>query len=424
MRKIWLLGLLIVSMLSACDKDNNEVAPGERPDERLNQVLGEYKSQLVNAEHGWKATLFPEGGSGYSFLFDFAENDRVVTRSDINAGAATALESTYRLKAAQRPSLLFDTYTYLHILADPDATKSGGEWGQGRISDYEFSFDTVSPDSMVLTGNYNDSRLVLVRATADEAENYISRVNEQAQTFENINNFTLYFKQLEVGSQTFDITVDTDLRNITFTYNDGSGVRTFTTSYYFTPEGLTLLQPFVSGNLTITTLQDLQYNAFRNRITLTVNGTAASIEDTAAPATVDPQTARAFYNNPPNGAFWRTIDGFTVEGVVDAFNVGSITNLDIITLYIQASPPYDGLIFWTTDGEFFGPALRSRITNDGRIVFTYGGDFGTTPEQAAPMVNATREQLTIPEGYYVIRTGPSTYDLVSAKDGKAWISFQ
>ncbi|WP_162052611.1 DUF4302 domain-containing protein [Pontibacter pamirensis] len=424
MRKIWLLGLLIVSMLSACDKDDNEVAPGERPDERLNQVLSEYKSQLVNAEYGWKATLFPEGGAGYSFLFDFSENDRVITRSDINAGTAAPLESTYRLKAAQLPSLLFDTYTYLHILADPDATKSGGEWGEGRVSDYEFSFDSVSPDSIILTGNYNDSRLILVRATADEASNYISRVNENAQTFENINNFTSYFKQLEVGNQSIDIVVNTDLRTITFTYDEGSGVRTFTTSYYFTPEGLRLLQPLNVGGLVITSLNEMQYSAFRNRINLTVNGTEASIQETSSPAYVDPQVARTFYNNPPNGAYWRTVNGFTVEGVVDTFNVGSIANLELITLYIQASPPYDGLIFWTTDGKFFGPALRSRFTDDGRIVFTYGGEFGTTPEQAAPMVNATREQLTIPEGYYVIRTGPNTYDLVSAKDGKTWISFQ
>lgn len=424
MRRILLLGLLIVSMLSACDKDENEVAPGERPDERLNEVLSAYKSQLVNADHGWKATLLPEGGSGYSFLFDFSENDRVVTRSDINASTAEPLESTYRLKAAQRPSLLFDTYTYLHILADPDANISGGEWGEGRISDYEFSFDSVSPDSIVLTGNYNDSRLVLVRATADEAANYISRVNEIARTFENINNFALYFKQLQVGDLSVDIVVNTDLRTITFTYDEGSGIRTVTTSYYFTPEGLTLLQPLNIGGQVISSFNNIQYSAFRSRINLTVNGAEASIQEASSPANVDPQTARTFYNNPPNGAFWQTIDGFTVEGVEDAFNVKSIENLDFITLYIQPSPPYDGFIFWTTDGDLFGPALRTRFTNDGRIIFTQAAYFGETPEQAAPMVNPTIEQLTIPEGYYVIRTGPDTYDLVSAKDGKAWISFR
>ena len=72
-----MLCLLLIGLLSACEKDDNDPAPGERPDERLDQVLSEYKAQLVGAEHGWKATLYPEGGSGYSFLFDFKENDRV-----------------------------------------------------------------------------------------------------------------------------------------------------------------------------------------------------------------------------------------------------------------------------------------------------------------------------------------------------------
>jgi hypothetical protein len=410
-------------MLSACDKEDNDPAPGERPDERLNKVLTEYKTQLVGAEHGWKATLFPAGGAAYTFLFRFSENDRVTTVSDINPGAAAPLESTYRLKAVQRPSLLFDTYTYLHVLADPDATKSGGDWGQGRYSDFEFSFDRVTPDSMVLIGNYNGSRLVLTRATADEATNYIGRVNENARAFESINNFSLYFKQLVVGGQAFDISVNTNLRTITFTYGEGTEVKTFTTGYYYTPEGITLLQPLVSGGLTISTLNALQFDEARNRINLSVNGAAGSIQEASKPAQVDPQAAQAFYS-PPNGEYWISQSGFTVEGTRDAFNIGSIENLAALTFFTKVDPPYDGLIFFTTDDKFFGPAFRSRITSDGRLIFTYAGEFGTTPEQAAPIVQATRDQFVIPEGYYVIRTGNNTFDLVSAKDAKVWISFQ
>jgi hypothetical protein len=423
MRKIWLLGLLLVSLLSACDNDDNEVAPGERPDERLNKLLTDYKAQLVGAEHGWKATLFPAGGAGYSFLFRFSENDRVTTVSDINAAAAAPLESTYRLKAVQRPSLLFDTYTYLHVLADPDATKSGGDWGQGKYSDFEFSFDRATPDSITLTGNYNGSRLVLVRATAEEAGNYITRINENARAFEGINSFSLYFKQLVIGGQAIDMSVNTNLRTITFTYGEGGEVKTVTTGYYYTPEGVRLLQPLTSGGQTITMLNALQFEDAQNRIRLTVNGVAATIQEASKPAKVDPQAAQAFYS-PPNGEYWISLSGFTVEGTTDAYNITSIANLAALTFFTKVDPPYDGLIFFTTDDQFFGPAFRSRITSDGRIVFTYAGEFGTTPEQAAPMVQVTRDQFVIPEGYYVIRTGTNTFDLVSAKDAKVWISFQ
>ena len=175
MKKISLLGLWLVLLLSACQKDTDP-APGERPDERLNKTLSQYKSQLVGAPNGWRAVLYPQGGAGYSFLFDFSENDRVKMYSDIDATtAAEPMESTYRLKAAQRPSLLFDTYSYLHILTDPDATKSGGDYGQGRYSDFEFSFESATADQIILTGNAKGSKLILTKATPDDAAYFIGR---------------------------------------------------------------------------------------------------------------------------------------------------------------------------------------------------------------------------------------------------------
>ena len=36
----------------------------------------------------------------------------------------------------------------------------------------------------------------------------------------------------------------------------------------------------------------------------------------------------------------------------------------------------------------------------------------------------SRTQLLIPQGYYFIQTGPADYDMVSALDAKAWISWQ
>ena len=428
MRKFLLFGLLLVSMLSACDKDDNDPAPGERPDERLEKTLGEYKSQLVSAEHGWKATLFPEGGAGYSFLFRFLENDRVVTLSDISAAAATTpLESTYRLKAGQQPSLLFDTYTYLHILADPDETKSGGERGQGRSSDYEFSFEEVSPDSIVLTGNYNGSRLVLVRATAEEASNYIPRINEHIQAFEGINNFSLYFKQLTIGGQSFDIRVNTTLRTITFTYDDGSGMKSFTTGYYYTLDGVTLLQPLRIGDLTIANFNDLEYQASQNRIDLTVNGVAGSIREASKPASIDTQLARAFYNNPANGTYWLT-EGFVVEGVEDAFQLSTLPDFSLL-VYWPKFDDAEGTLFDLMGFVFgnsirYGPAAVPSFPRDGRIIFQELGMLGEVPAEHAPIIEAFTQQWTDPEGYYVVQTSPSTYDLVSAKDAKTWISFE
>lgn len=422
MKKILIYSLFIVLGLSACEKEDKDTPLGTS-DERLNEALVEYKDQLVNAENGWKATLFPSGGAGYSFLFDFSQNDRVTMLSDINPTTSTeSFESTYRLKAMQHPSLLFDTYSYLHILSDPDASKSGGDYGQGKYSDFEFRFVSATPDSIVLSGIYNESKLILVRATQDEARQYIGQLAKNAEAFEEINNFTTYFKRLTIGNKSYDMAVDTERRNLTFTYKNGGVVSTFTTSYYFTANGVHLLEPFSDGEISIPELTQPVYYAANRRIDIKVPSGTARIVEASQPAVIDEAAAERFKNAPPNGSYWYTVEGFTVEGEKDAFNITSLPKYFFTTFYIQPDPPYDALIFWTTDDDFYGPALRTRTSNDGKIFFVQEGEFGTVPEEAAPAVNATRDQLTIPEGYYVIKSADG-YDLVSAKDAKAWINF-
>src|SRR5215207_9231301 len=131
MKKLLHLAWLLL-LFTACQQDDTDIAPEEKPDARLNKVLSDYKTLLSGAEYGWKATLQTQPGEVYSFLLKFTPNDRVTMTSDINASTTTPLESSYRLKAMQQPSLLFDTYSHLHVLADPDPDRNGGEVGQGR----------------------------------------------------------------------------------------------------------------------------------------------------------------------------------------------------------------------------------------------------------------------------------------------------
>ena len=430
MKRILHLCLLLVLLLSACDK-KDEIAPGERPDERLNQTLTDYKNQLVGAENGWKAILYPEGGAAYSFFIKFNANDRLSMLSDINAtSAATTLESTYRLRAMQQPTLLFDTYNYMHILADPDPRKSDGEVGAGKYSDFEFSFESVTPETITLTGNLQGSRLVLTKATQDEASNFISKVAERVKAFENLNNFTTYFKRLVIGNQAFDISVDTNFREITITYFEGGVARLFTTEYYYTESGIAFLTPFAGGGTTITDLSTVQYNAISGNVDFTVNNVAGTIREATRPATVDVQAARTLVNATGED-YWIAETGFTVNGVPDAFKVSSIPNFYFVAFW----PNYDndngqnidlfGIVTLNPDTDrlalSFGPAAVSRLTNDGRIVYSNYGMLGTPPAEAEPILTQTMEIWTDPEGFYVVTTKDG-FDLVSAKDGKSWIN--
>ena len=431
---------VMVFLLSACEKDRDNLAPNERPDARLNKALAEYKELLTGAEWGWKATLFPEGGSRYSFIFTFSENDRVKMLSDINSTTATEeYESTYRLRAMQRPTLLFDTYSYLHILADPDERKSGGVRGEGRFSDFEFYIDSASENTIELTGNYNGSRLVLEKATQEEAENYMEGLATTIAAFEKINSYATYFKRISMGNLVFDVDANTSLRTISFLYYQGFVQHYVETDFYYEENKLVLANPVTIGGLTISSFENMSYSTASNEIMLTVNNTRTSIKEAQAPVTTDPAAGSKFFNNPPNGSYAISISGFTVENEEDAFDLFSIKD-------------YYFLVYWPRFGELpdnpemagqlvdlfgfillnqaeqrveigYGPALQTEVTNDGRVVFSQVGGFGEVPEQAKPMVDATIQQLLIPEGYYVIQTAEGGFVLVSAKDAKAWISF-
>lgn len=418
---------MMIFILSACEKE--EDTPAERPDERLNEVLSNYKSQLVGSVYGWKAILYPDGGAGYSFLFQFTDNDRVQMYSDINAGTATeSKESTYRLQALQRPSLLFDTYSYLHILADPDASKSGGDWGEGQYSDFEFAFESASADTITLSGQYNGSRLVLIRATQEEAQNYIRNIAETAETFENITQLTTYFKRLTAGNQVFDISMDVSARRITFSYYEGDVARSFTSSYYYTENGLVLLEPFVNNQLSIRSLSALRYHATDRRFTLKVNNDIdASIREATSPIKTDLQAVQRFYNAP--GEYWVSLYGFTIDGIPDALQLSTIPDFDFLVYWPRFNrengTEYDLMGFVIGNAIQYGPAAVPSFTNDGRIVYNFFGILGADniPEAQQPIVTAVQEQWADPQGYYVVQTGSSSYDLVSAKDARSWISF-
>lgn len=165
-----ILILFLFPVILSCKKTEFE---GERPDERLSKTLSEYNDVLSGAKYGWKAHLFPSGGRGFGFLFEFDGKNRVTMMADIMQESGTkTMESSYRLRATILPSLYFDTYSYIHLLADPNPEVNQGTPGWGLYSDFEFSILKVSQDTIRLKGNLLGSDLTLVRATQEEQTAY------------------------------------------------------------------------------------------------------------------------------------------------------------------------------------------------------------------------------------------------------------
>jgi uncharacterized protein DUF4302 len=165
--------IFITSLVSACSKKTDDLFP-ESSDERVAKALANYRNTLMQAP-GWKLFVYPAGlqsqgieVGGLTYYITFPDSNRTRMVSDFIADMAAApVESSYRIKALQFPSLLFDTYSYIHVAADPDENVSSsptGSGGYGWGTDFEFGFQKLeTSDTMKLKGNFNKSDAVLIK---------------------------------------------------------------------------------------------------------------------------------------------------------------------------------------------------------------------------------------------------------------------
>ncbi|MBD0288281.1 MAG: DUF4302 domain-containing protein [Flavisolibacter sp.] len=436
----------MLAAFASCKKED-KTAFDQSPDERINATLSKYQTLLSAAPYGWKGVVQPTGGGAYSFYFKFNDANRVVMYSDFDATTAvTPGESSYRLKALQQPSLIFDTYSYLHLLSDPnEATDNiesnvnglrGGTLGQGLLSDFEFAIDTATADSIKLTGRQHGTRAFLVKATQQEATAYNNRQLATALLqLQNLNKILYYFKRLTIGGKVYDVSINDNTKTIAFTWVDGSGrIRTFNTYYYYTVNGIQFVTPFNDGTQTITGFTGINWNATGNTFSVTVNNNAGTLAGVNNPIAVDKEAPGRWWNYAvANGNdYWISVDGFHVNGVDDAFNIKSLKNGTWSYRYLiywpQYGTNYDALapVFVNATGDlslFYGTASRSpSITADGRAIFRELTTLGTHPTSGPAAL--TRNQLYNASGYYFVQTSEFSYDMVSAADVRIWITWK
>jgi hypothetical protein len=443
--------LVIVLVFTGCQKKTDEIFD-KTPDERLADALAAYQKALVGAPNGWKMIVYPKGleaqdieVGAFSFYMKFNDANRVTMVSDFDTTtAATPKESGYRLKAVQRPSILFDTYSYIHIPSDPAAAISrtpAGNNGYGWGSDFEFSFaDNAPGDTIHLVGNFNNSDAIMIKATAQEAAAYNNKqLSSSIKLLQNLN-FIGYFKAMTFGGKQYYITVDEGNKLITFSWLDAAGnVQTYTTGYFSTINGITLLEPFNTGNGIISNINFTTWNAGALTMNVSVNSTNTIISSAGKPLKVNVNLARAWWQfSYDQDNYWFSVFGFTVDGVRDAYKIRSIPNLYYLGYWawfgtdasVTPAVQYDLLGFIKVNDSFtalelpYGAAyLRPTFTADGRIIFTFYGTFRDVPyAEQTPYVNTASKMLD-PNGYYLIQTGDLTFDMVS-RDGKSWITWQ
>lgn len=438
--------VLWLSALASCKKEDG-TAFDQSPDERINATLSQYQSLLSGSPYGWVGVVQPAGGGAYSFYFKFNNANRVTMYADFDAESAiTPRESSYRLKALQQPSLLFDTYSYLHLLSDPNESTitvqsnvnglRGGQLGQGLQSDFEFALDSTRADTVWMTGRQHGTRAYLIKATQGEAAAYASgQLGRGLTQMQNLNKILYYFKRLTLGGKTYDVSINDNTKSIAFTWVDGSGnVQTFSTTYYYTVNGIQLVNAFSDGTQTITGFTDITWNAGPGTFSLKANNNNGTLAGVNSPIAVDKNAPVRWYNLAVNNStYYLSENGFHVNGVDDAYNLKSLTDGTWSYFYLLYWPQYN------TNVDLVAPVFinqaRDQITllygtaprvptifSDGRVVFREQGAFGTYPT-SGPAAQ-TRTQLYQSGGYYFVQTGATTFDMVSAADSRIWINWE
>lgn len=272
---------MTIALFASCKKGVDPAA-GERPEERTATALKTYDDALTGAPNGWKAFLYPSGGSGFSFYMTFNTSNRVSMYADINSTSTqTSSESSYRLKAVLAPSLLFDTYNYLHILADPSPEVNGGTAGWGLYSDFEFTFDRIASDSIILHGNMLKSQLILIKATAEEAAAYKAK---QLNTLVNsIVDYTAANKNLylQLGDDTkIQTTLNITSKVLSLNWVKDNMVSQSTSAFAFTLTGVVLKQPVVYGGKKVS---ELTWDAAAKNLYATVGGEKVVVQASPTP---------------------------------------------------------------------------------------------------------------------------------------------
>ena len=438
--------ITVVLLFSACKKEDTAVF-SQSPDERVNATLEKYQSLLTGAQYGWKAVVRPTGGGAYSFYMKFNNTNRVSMYADFDSSTAvTPRESSYRLKALQQPSLLFDTYSYLHLLSDPNENTvniqsnvngtRGGRLGQGLQSDFEFALDSATADKVFLTGRQHGTKAVLTKATQQEATAFENKqLAISLLQLKNLNKILYYFKRLTIGGKAYDVSINDNLKTIAFTWLDGTGaVRTFATTYYYTVNGIEFTTPFNDGSQTIPGFTGITWNATANSFAVTANSNSGTILGVNSPIAVDKEAPGRWWSAAiSTGSYWISENGFHVNGVDDAYNVKSLKDSGWTYYFMLYWPGvgsnYDffGPFFLNPAGNaidwFYGTAPRTpTITTDGRMIFRELGTFGTYPTSGPAALS--RAQLYNAGGYYFVQTSATSFDMVSAADSRIWITWE
>lgn len=275
---------VLLMSITSCNDDDKYLF-GQGPDERLQAKLTEYQNLLCNEPCGWLVAVGTQAtgtnSGAYRMWMKFTQDNRVTMYSDQNATTAvTPQTSSYRLKAMQFPTLMFDTYNYLHVMADPSGKISGATSGSGLYSDFDFDLKIgLNGDELIATGRYNGCPVILKKATPQDTVAITSGpalVNIKTSVAANWE--PIKYPTISVNGFIVQMSIGTRLS--TFSYKDSSGIiqTKFIPTYAEFNKDVRLMNPFEYTNIKF---DRIVWNG--TKYSVVVNGSSYEVYDNGAP---------------------------------------------------------------------------------------------------------------------------------------------
>ena len=270
----------------SCKKSEVEPLFPESANQRATNAVAGYKKQLTDAQYGWKGVYYPDGGKagGYSFYLKFDATGKLSMYSDIDGfyyfsnGYDKAFETTFQVKALQKPTLIFDSYSYLHELVNPDYNG-----GSGRLADLELEFATVTEDKITLIGNINKTEMTLTKVTKIESD--LLAKGGLASVFKGTSNFVSTPKFIiltfPTGEKT-DVVIDLGAKQLALYFVNAKNEPDLVSSAFsVTATGIQLKDPI---KLYGVTFQELFWDDVKKIYYLNVGGKRIDLTYSSKPA--------------------------------------------------------------------------------------------------------------------------------------------
>ena len=166
---ILLLATAAMIVFTGCERERIITLDGS-VDQKINSLIAGYESDLLGSEHGWMVSVNSKDGY-YRFWMDFKVDNKVDMMTDNTRYSKYRTEvqsSSYSFRALQRPTLVFDTYSYLSIINDPDNNISGGSSNKGLVTDFEFEVVKHEPGLFTMKGRFNKVHAIFKKASAED----------------------------------------------------------------------------------------------------------------------------------------------------------------------------------------------------------------------------------------------------------------